>query len=137
MTFDLSEETLAQHDVRLPRYLDDITTEMELLNDAGKMFKESVVETVFDPRLDLPDTLVHPLTCPLEQLDEANDSDSDDGGALDQTDCDEDDNSFKRLVECLTDCFDKFCFVHGTFDSSTFIRLTQTFSKKAATISSL
>ena len=33
---------------------------------------------------------------------------------------------FKRLVECLTDCFDKFCFVHGTFDSSAFISLWQT-----------
>ena len=33
---------------------------------------------------------------------------------------------FKRFVECLTGCFDKFCFVHGTFDSSAFISLWQT-----------
>ena len=125
--FDISEETLAKHVFRFPQYVQDITTENEMMHDAGKMFQRVVVETVPDPRLDLPESPVQPGFRPLEQFNESYESDSEDGGDFDPEDCEEDDFSFKRLVDCLTECFDRFCFLHGSFDSSTFISLAQTF----------
>ena len=95
--------------------------------DAGKLFRRDVVETVPVPRLGLPESPVQPGFRPLEQFNESYESDSEDGGDFDPEDCEEDDFSFKRLVDCLTECFDRFCFLHGSFDSSTFISLAQTF----------
>ena len=127
VTFDLSEETLAKHVFMFPQYVQDITTEMEMMNDAGKLFKKADGEMVIDPRLDSSETPQQPCFRPLEQFDDSDDSDTDDGGDLDHADCDEEDFCFKRLLQSLTDCFDKFCFLHGKFDSSKFIFLTQTF----------
>ena len=39
--------------------------------------------------------------------------------------CEESD-VFHRTVECVTECFDRFCFLHGKFDHSSFLSLSQT-----------
>ena len=103
-----------------------IPTEIEILNDYGKLFKSFEVETENEPMLDLPESPLHTYFRPWEQFDGSNDSDSDDGD-FDDADCDEGDICFKRLLECLTECFDKFCFVHGTFDPTKFTSLWQSF----------
>ena len=125
-TFDLSQDALDKHISMFPRYVQDITTEIEILNDSGKLFKSSLVQTENEPMLDMPESPLHPCFRPWEQLDSSDDSDSDDGD-LDDADCDEGDICFKRLLECLTECFDKFCFVHGTFDPTKFTSLWQSF----------
>ena len=38
--FECSESTLAKHKARQSRYIEDITAEVDLLNDSGKLFKE-------------------------------------------------------------------------------------------------
>ena len=132
-TFDISRVSLAERIDRFEHYVGDITTEMELMNDCANLFKESPsADTVNETGTELPDSPLQPRPCPCELLDEMNESDSDDGGDPDDNQIDDERLSFKRLVECLTDCFDKFCFVHGTFDSSTFISLWQTLFRQHA-----
>ena len=88
-TFDLSEETLAKHAFRFQQYVRDITSEMEMLNDAGKLFKAANGEAVIDPRLDLPESPIQPCFRPFEQFDDSDDSEYDDD--YDDSDYDEED----------------------------------------------
>ena len=107
VTFDLSQESISKHVSRFPQYVRDITTEVEMLDECGKLFKKSLVTDITDERpIEFAESSVGLLLCPCESPDEENESNSDDLEDLDENDCDDEKLNFKMLVDCLTDCFD-------------------------------
>ena len=105
-SFDMSKDSLSKHISRFPQYVQDITSELEMLNEGGKLFKKSpVADTGNERLLDLADLPVQLRLRPSEEFDDAGESDSDEND-LGENDGDDERLNFKMLVDCLTDCFD-------------------------------
>ena len=123
--FECSESTLAKHKARQSRYIEDITAEVDLLNDSGKLFKEKSEASGHrqskQPDLRMQFSQVEPEQRSLDQVFQVDSVFEGD----EQVDNDGSDESytFVRTIECLCECFEKECFVNGKFDISSFFRL--------------
>ena len=133
--FDRSEESLAIHRNRFSRYVEDISSDVDLMNDEGKLFK--LVRKV-PPSLNGPqaEATEQPIVAPYRRLEPsfcstqcghgAAEEDPDEDG---QPDCEESD-IFHRTLECLTECFEKFCFLNRSFTIHPSSRSLKHFSPK-------
>ena len=63
-TFDLSRETVAKHHIRFSRYIEDVKSEVELLNESRKLFREKP-QRILQPRTNPYD--YDEIDCLLEQ----------------------------------------------------------------------
>ena len=130
--FDRSERSLTKHRSNYSRYVEDISSDVDLLNDQGKLFKRARKSppSMTGPQIGSHE---HPIIAPCRRLEpscftsrcgcDAVEEDLNQDG---QAECEESD-VFHRTVECVTECFDRFCFLNGNFDHSSFQSLSQTF----------
>ena len=133
VAFDLSEKSIANHKASFSRYVRDIESEVELLNDSGKLFKQQKAPPRPRPAKP-PDICISGSFLQPEQrrIDPVHPAD-----LFFQEDFEDEDNQtgnedgmFQRTIECLCDCLEKACFVNGTFDSNAFVRLSQALLKR-------
>ena len=104
-------------------------TEVELLSDLGRLFHDGRrrvgISSCFDVQGGLPDDLVEPADDgqeisreppPVVDLEDLPDSgrDTADDSSLD---C-------ERLVDCVSQCFEEFCFSGNSFDINKFVSLS-------------
>ena len=129
--FDRSEKSLAKHRNRFSRYVEDVSSDVDLLNDQGKLFKRARRDPPSQngPHMEAQE---QPIIAPRRRLEPSFCSTQWGCGAVEEDlnedclpDCEESD-IFHRTLECLTECFDKFCFLNGKFNHSSFQSLSQT-----------
>ena len=112
-------------------YVNDIITEVDLLNDMGKLFT-SPQETIQQlPTLSEPSQMLPSLQDLEQEFLFSQDPSSfvqNEGGDLDDG-FNEDESSIniERLAKCISDCFEEFCFGNKTFDIKRFASLAKMF----------
>ena len=128
LVFDVTPDMLAGFHANYTKYERDIVTEVELLSDLGRLFhvfrRKEGASSSFDMQRGPPSDQMgheddghdfHSDLPPVMDLEEQPDSD---GGALN-------DNSqeMERLVDCVSQCFEDYCFMANSFDIMKFASL--------------
>ena len=112
-------------------YVEDITTEVELLHDTGRLFigaRQNVRVFSTDQHSNRPDLA---FDAGEEHCSSAeNDHEPVSGQPLllhDDGHEHQDDAALQteRMADCITDCFEEFCFVDKSFDLNKFASLSQ------------
>ena len=97
------------------------------MHDAGKVFKEKTISVPTredQPTIQIVDSPVEPQ---MRRIDHISSSVTDFRDDLDEPgECADGDDVLNRTIECLCDCFEKTCFLHGKFEPLAFIGLAKT-----------
>ena len=128
--FPVTPEWCAEMETGFERWARDINTEIDVIFDSGGLFKA--------PRSEARDHHSHSSRDGAErgswQLPANPRAQDDSGGSLDLNSLldsaddspDEASSTFSaRLANCVTECFEEFCFVNGSFDINHFLSLSQ------------
>ena len=131
LVLNRSERSLTKHRNGFSRSVGIISSEVDLLNDQAKLFKQTRKspsspvgqETeVQEPPTITPCRRLEPSFCSTQRGHRAMEEDPDEESQADGYDS----GIFQRTFECLTECFDRFCFLNGQFYHSSFPSLAQT-----------
>ena len=128
--FVVTPEWCDEMEAGFERWAGDIKSEVDALFEAGGLFKAPRHQTIYLPA---PGAQYCPelLRLPLPGLQQSEDGVSgipDMNESFDSTgeSLDEVSSTFgARLANCITDCFEEFCFVNNTFDIDNFLSLSQ------------
>ena len=125
--FDPSEEMQELIRSRFETYVGDIITEVDLLNDLGNSFPQpSEVLHQLPGVVPDPHTQEMEEECPPVSLSSSHEMNEPDDLAHEGA---ESELPFQeeRLAQCISDCFEQFCFDSTSFDIKRFASLAETF----------
>ena len=126
--FDPSEEMQELIRSRFETYVGDIITEVDLLNDQGKLFPQpsevlqQLPGLVPDPHTQEVEEECLRASLSSHEMNELDDL-SDDGAESEVPFQEE------RLAQCISDCFEQFCFDSTSFDIKRLASLADSFSE--------